>query len=85
MRRIKMSLSTAGVDLVTSVQLDICNLANFCTVFLFSLSELATLLIAGDHYLAIIFPLRYNHIMTRTRYNVFMVSPKKMDLCSLLF
>ena len=34
---------------------------------IFFQSELSTLLIAFDHYLAIIFPLRYHPLLTRTR------------------
>ena len=59
-------LSNTSLEyLATNTQ--ICTITNFSTVLIFCLSELAPLLIAGDHYLAILFPLRYNHIMTRIR------------------
>ena len=44
-----------------------CLISNMASTLVFSLSQVAALLIALDHYTAIIFPLRYHHIVTRVR------------------
>ena len=44
-----------------------CPLAQLVSVLVSSLSQLAPLLIAGDHYAAIIHPLRYQNLVTRLR------------------
>lgn len=44
-----------------------CLTSNLVSSLVFCLSQVSALLIAGDHYMAIIFPLRYHHIVTRTR------------------
>ena len=44
-----------------------CLASNMASTLVFSLSQVAALLIALDHYMAIIFPLRYHHIVTRVR------------------
>ena len=44
-----------------------CRLAQLVSVLVSSSSQLAPLLIAGDHYAAIIHPLRYQNLVTRLR------------------
>lgn len=44
-----------------------CLASSMASTLVFSLSQVAALLIAMDHYMAIIFPLRYHHIVTRVR------------------